>query len=566
MQAGVVSGAADEVSRNVQTVAAGAEEMGASIREIAHSANEAARVAVAGGRPWSTRPTRPSPSSAPSSQEIGNVVKVITSIAEQTNLLALNATIEAARAGEAGKGFAVVANEVKELAQETARATEDIARRVEAIQADTTGAVEAIGEISTIITSINDYQLTIASAVEEQTATTNEMSRNVVRGLDGLGRDRDEHLRGLLGGDLGHHPGAVADPAPRSTSWPGWPADLRQEIAASPWPERHRAGRPIAQYRAGPRSREASEVAPMAYSVIGASAARVRPGAPAPAGSGAATSCAAPWRLTVGRCCSWRHCTPGCTQTARSGSSVGGGGLGRHGPGSMVDVLPLVGWRSRRRRPRGRPRLLRRLETQPAGRRSARSTGCSVTSSSTGPGLDSGSIAVAGPDGDARPPTCSSDAALQPPTCRTSSPERPAPGDGRPVRPLGLASRPTTRRPSGSTSTTAGARLAGADDRRPGTWRRVVTSCDVQHGPVGARDAPGDLGAVPRRAAPARGRRAAGARWSPSDARASLPATRRTGSGTPGPAWSRRGSPSDLLAGGGRRRAAAPWRAVYGRS
>ncbi|HEY0950082.1 methyl-accepting chemotaxis protein, partial [Nocardioides sp.] len=113
--------------------------------------------------------------------------KVITSIAEQTNLLALNATIEAARAGEAGKGFAVVANEVKELAQETARATEDIARRVEAIQADTGGAVEAIGEISTIISSINDYQLTIASAVEEQTATTNEMSRNVAEASTGSG-------------------------------------------------------------------------------------------------------------------------------------------------------------------------------------------------------------------------------------------------------------------------------------------------------------------------------------------------------------------------------------------
>ncbi|RLV47088.1 methyl-accepting chemotaxis protein, partial [Nocardioides mangrovicus] len=98
-----------------------------------------------------------------------------------------NATIEAARAGEAGKGFAVVANEVKELAQETARATEDIARRVEAIQGDTTGAVEAMGQISAIITSINDYQLTIASAVEEQTATTNEMSRNVAEASSGSG-------------------------------------------------------------------------------------------------------------------------------------------------------------------------------------------------------------------------------------------------------------------------------------------------------------------------------------------------------------------------------------------
>ncbi len=178
LQAGLVSEAAEEVSRNVETVAAGAEEMGASIREIAHSANEAARVAAQAVTMVET--TNESVGKlGTSSQEIGNVVKVITSIAEQTNLLALNATIEAARAGEAGKGFAVVANEVKDLAQETAQATEDIARRVQAIQGDTEGAVDAIGQISSIITSINDYQLTIASAVEEQTATTNEMSRNV---------------------------------------------------------------------------------------------------------------------------------------------------------------------------------------------------------------------------------------------------------------------------------------------------------------------------------------------------------------------------------------------------
>ncbi|MEI5675997.1 MULTISPECIES: methyl-accepting chemotaxis protein [unclassified Nocardioides] len=186
VQAGVVSGAAEEVSRNVGTVAAGAEEMGASIREIAHSANEAARVASQAVSMVDTT-NETVAKLGTSSQEIGNVVKVITSIAEQTNLLALNATIEAARAGEAGKGFAVVANEVKELAQETARATEDIARRVEAIQADTGGAVDAIGEIATIITSINDYQLTIASAVEEQTATTNEMSRNVGEASTGSG-------------------------------------------------------------------------------------------------------------------------------------------------------------------------------------------------------------------------------------------------------------------------------------------------------------------------------------------------------------------------------------------
>ncbi|SDN82548.1 methyl-accepting chemotaxis protein [Klenkia soli] len=184
LQSGLVSGAADEVSRSVATVAAGAEEMSASIREIAQNANEAARVA-AGAVTEAEATNQTIQKLGLSSKEIGDVVKVITSIAEQTNLLALNATIEAARAGEAGKGFAVVANEVKELAQETARATEDIARRVEAIQADTGGAVAAIGRIGEVIGQINDYQLTIASAVEEQTATTNEMSRSVAEAAGG---------------------------------------------------------------------------------------------------------------------------------------------------------------------------------------------------------------------------------------------------------------------------------------------------------------------------------------------------------------------------------------------
>jgi methyl-accepting chemotaxis protein len=114
-----------------------------------------------------------------SSQEIGQVVKVITSIAQQTNLLALNATIEAARAGEAGKGFAVVANEVKELARQTAKATEEIGNKIAGVQSDTGLAVSAIREIAGVIDKINEISTTIASAVEEQNAATGEISRNV---------------------------------------------------------------------------------------------------------------------------------------------------------------------------------------------------------------------------------------------------------------------------------------------------------------------------------------------------------------------------------------------------
>ncbi|MFM7072785.1 MAG: methyl-accepting chemotaxis protein [Planctomycetota bacterium] len=194
-QASVVSTAAEQVSRNVATVATAAEEMGASIKEIARNANDAARVATAAVK-VAEKTNNTVAKLGDSSQEIGNVIKVITSIAQQTNLLALNATIEAARAGEAGKGFAVVANEVKELAKQTARATEDIGRRIEAIQADTKGAVDAIGQISGIIGQINDIQSTIASAVEEQTATTAEISRNVSEAALGS-REIAENVAGI---------------------------------------------------------------------------------------------------------------------------------------------------------------------------------------------------------------------------------------------------------------------------------------------------------------------------------------------------------------------------------
>ena len=185
-QAGVVSAASEQVTKNVQVVATGTEEMSASIREIAKNSNDAARVAKqAVGVAESANSTIGELGDA--SVEIGKVIKVITSIAQQTNLLALNATIEAARAGEAGKGFAVVANEVKELAKQTAQATDDISQKIEAIQAGSKGAVDAIGEVSTIINQINDISNTIASAVEEQTATTNEIGRNVGEAARGSG-------------------------------------------------------------------------------------------------------------------------------------------------------------------------------------------------------------------------------------------------------------------------------------------------------------------------------------------------------------------------------------------
>ena len=183
-QANLVSAGSEQVSRNIQTVATAADGMGASITEIAKNTAEASRVATSAVR--SAEATNLTITKlGQSSAEIGQVIKVITSIAQQTNLLALNATIEAARAGEAGKGFAVVASEVKELARETARATEDISRKIESIQADTSGAVAAIGEIGSVIGQISVIQNHVASAVEEQSLTTNQITRNLAEAAKG---------------------------------------------------------------------------------------------------------------------------------------------------------------------------------------------------------------------------------------------------------------------------------------------------------------------------------------------------------------------------------------------
>ena len=185
-QAAAVAASSELVSANVEVVAAGAEEMQTSIREIARNASESARVAREAVR-MAEGANGTISKLGDSSTEIGKVIKVITSIAQQTNLLALNATIEAARAGEAGRGFAVVAKEVKELAKETAKATEDISHKIEAIQGDTQGAILAIGKITEIINSINEIANSIAAAVEQQATTTSAIGHHVNDAATGSG-------------------------------------------------------------------------------------------------------------------------------------------------------------------------------------------------------------------------------------------------------------------------------------------------------------------------------------------------------------------------------------------
>lgn len=191
----LVTSSADEINSGVQNTAASTEQMNEAIREVSRCASEAVTVgqdavSLAGEATATVQQL------GESSTGIGNVLKVITSIAEQTNLLALNATIEAARAGEAGKGFAVVANEVKELAKETAKATDEISTRIGAIQSDANNASNVICQISSIIEQIDNYQTTVAAAVEQQTATTREISNNVRNSAKGS-EDISERIAGI---------------------------------------------------------------------------------------------------------------------------------------------------------------------------------------------------------------------------------------------------------------------------------------------------------------------------------------------------------------------------------
>ncbi|MDH5412068.1 MAG: methyl-accepting chemotaxis protein, partial [Alphaproteobacteria bacterium] len=209
------AGAADEAAGSVRTVAAATEELSASIGEINRQVVQSSQIAqhaVAQAR----QANETVESLANAGIKIGEVVSLINEIAGQTNLLALNATIEAARAGEAGKGFAVVANEVKSLANQTARATEDISRQVEAIQGATGGAVTAIREVTATIEDIEQISGTIASAVDQQRSSTEEIARNVQNVSTGT-EDVTRNISGVrqMNGDANAATGEVSEIASR---------------------------------------------------------------------------------------------------------------------------------------------------------------------------------------------------------------------------------------------------------------------------------------------------------------------------------------------------------------
>jgi len=227
-QAHVVSAASEQVSRTLQLVSGAAEQMNGGVRELSRGSDEANAVASKAVR-LAESASSAMHRLAESSAGIGKVVEVISSVAEQTNLLALNATIEAARAGDAGKGFAVVANEVKELAAETSRATEDIGKKIQTIRADATSAVDAISEIRIVIARISELQSGVAASLEESAASIASISRTLGEGARGTG-EITNNIGGVATAARGTSSGA-ADTRNAAEELARMAAELRRVLA-----------------------------------------------------------------------------------------------------------------------------------------------------------------------------------------------------------------------------------------------------------------------------------------------------------------------------------------------